>query len=89
MELFNRDMMEPILAFLRTHAGLAPLILFGIMLLEGIILTTFLFSGVVIVLAAGALIQSGVLPFAPVFFGIFLGFWIGDSINFMLGHKGE
>lgn len=89
MELFNRDMMEPILAFLRTHAGLAPLILFGIMLLEGIILTTFLFSGVVIVLASGALIQSGILPFAPVFFGIFLGFWIGDSINFMLGHKGE
>jgi membrane protein DedA with SNARE-associated domain len=89
MDLMARDLAEPMLAFLRTHAAFAPLILFGIMLLEGIIVTTFLFSGVVIILAAGALIQGGILPYGPVFIGIFAGFWMGDTINFMLGHRGE
>jgi membrane protein DedA with SNARE-associated domain len=89
MELLTRDMAEPILAFLREHARWAPMILFGIMLLEGIIVTTFIFSGVVIILASGALIQGGILPYGPVFIGIFTGFWMGDTINFMMGHKGE
>ena len=89
MDLFTRDIAEPMLAFLRENAAYAPMILFAIMLLEGVVVTTFLFSGVVIILAAGALIQGGVLAYGPVFLGIFTGFWVGDTINFMLGHKGE
>jgi len=89
MELVQRDLIEPVLAFLRLHATWAPLILFGVMLLEGIIVTTFLFSGFVLGLAAGALIQGGVLAFMPVFLAIFFGFWVGDTINFIIGQKGE
>jgi membrane protein DedA with SNARE-associated domain len=89
MDVFSRDIMEPILAFMRLHAAWAPLILFSVMMLEGIILTTFLFSGVVIILATGALIKSGVLPYGPVYLAIFLGFWAGDTINFMIGQRGE
>jgi membrane protein DedA with SNARE-associated domain len=89
MDLISRDLIQPMLEFMKLHAAWAPLILFGVMLLEGIILTTFLFSGVVIILASGALIKSGILPYGPVFLAIFTGFWVGDTINFMIGHRGE
>ena len=77
------------MTFLRLNAGWIPAILFGVMLLEGILFTTFLFSGSVICLAAGALVQIGVVGYFPVFLAIFTGFWVGDGINFMLGHRGE
>ena len=89
MDLISKDLIELMLAFLKTHSAWAPLILFGVMFLEGIILTTFIFSGVVFALATGALIKSGILPYGPVFFAIFMGFWVGDTINFMIGEKGE
>jgi membrane-associated protein len=40
-------------------------------------------------LAAGALIQAGVLSYPHVFLAIFTGFWVGDTINFHLAHRGE
>jgi membrane protein DedA with SNARE-associated domain len=89
MDLISRELVEPMLAFMRTHASWAPLILFGIMLLEGIIFTTFIFSGTVVILAAGALIQNQTLSMTPVFLAIFTGFWVGDTINFMIGQTGE
>jgi membrane protein DedA with SNARE-associated domain len=89
MEMFGKEVLEPVMAMLRAHAGIAPLILFGIMLLEGIILTTFLFSGALMTLAAGALIKAGVLDYWHVFIAIFTGFWMGDTINFALAHRGE
>jgi membrane protein DedA with SNARE-associated domain len=89
MDIISRDIMEPMLAFMRLHAAWAPFILFGVMLFEGIIITTFIFQGAVIILASGALIKTGVLPYGPVFFAIFLGFWVGDTINFMIGQRGE
>jgi membrane protein DedA with SNARE-associated domain len=89
LELVGRDVLEPMVAFLRANSAYVPLILFGVMLLEGIVLTTFIFSGVVFCLAAGALIQTGALSYAPVFLAIFTGFWVGDTINFHLAHRGE
>lgn len=89
MEMFGKEVLEPVMAMLRAHAGTAPLILFGIMLLEGIILTTFIFSGTLMALAAGALIKAGVLDYTHVFLAIFTGFWVGDTVNFALAHRGE
>jgi membrane protein DedA with SNARE-associated domain len=89
MEMFGKEVLEPVMAFLRAHATTAPLILFGIMVLEGVILTTFIFSGTLMTLAAGALIQAGVLSYPHVFLAIFTGFWVGDTINFHLAHRGE
>jgi membrane protein DedA with SNARE-associated domain len=89
MASFGKDVLEPVMEMLRAHAGTAPLILFGIMLLEGVILTTFLFSGTLMTLAAGALIKAGALDYWHVFIAIFTGFWVGDTINFALAHRGE
>ncbi len=89
MEMFGKEVLEPVMAMLRAHAAVAPLILFGIMVLEGIILTTFLFSGTLMTLAAGALIKAGALDYWSVFVAIFAGFWMGDTINFALAYRGE
>jgi membrane protein DedA with SNARE-associated domain len=89
LELVGRDVLEPMIGWLRTNAAYAPLILFGVMLLEGIVLTTFIFSGVVFVLAAGVLIKLDILSYRHVFLAIFTGFWVGDALNYHLAHKGE
>jgi undecaprenyl-diphosphatase len=89
LELVGRDVLEPMIGWLRANSAYAPLILFAVMLLEGIIVTTFIFSGVVFVVAAGVLIKLDVLNYPHVFLAIFAGFWVGDTINFHLAHKGE
>jgi membrane protein DedA with SNARE-associated domain len=89
LSMISRDVVEPMLALLRNHADWAPLIVLGIMVLEGVIVTTFLFSAVVVSLATGVLIHNGALPYGPMFLAIFTGFWIGDTINFMIGYRGD
>jgi len=74
---------------LRMHAAWAAPILFAVMLLEGVVFTTFLLSGTLLALIAGGLIQAGFIGYPPVFAAIFLGFWVGDFINFELGRRGE
>jgi membrane protein DedA with SNARE-associated domain len=89
MDLVSREMLESITAFMRAHAAYGAPILFCIMVLEGVILTTFLFSGTVMILAAGALIQAGVLSAPHCFVAIVAGFWLGDWINFEMGRRSE
>jgi membrane protein DedA with SNARE-associated domain len=89
MDLLSKDMLETVSAFMRTHAIWAAPILFLIMVLEGIILTTFIFSGAVMIVAAGALIQAGVLEYTSCFLAIFTGFWLGDWINYEIGRQGD
>jgi membrane protein DedA with SNARE-associated domain len=89
MELAGKEMLEAVMAFLTTHQRYAPLAIFGVMVLEGILFTTFIFSGSLITLAAGALIQNGTLPYGPVFVAIFTGFWCGDTLNYMIGRTFE
>ncbi len=89
MDLLSKDMLAGVTAFMQTHAIWGAPILFAVMVLEGIILTTFIFSGSFMVLAAGALIQAGVLEFTSCFLSIFTGFWLGDWINYEIGRKGD
>jgi membrane protein DedA with SNARE-associated domain len=89
LDLLSRETMEAMMAFMRTHAAWGAPILFAVMVLEGIIATTFIFSGSLMIVAAGALIQAGVLGYAGVFAAIFGGFWLGDWINFEIGRRGE
>jgi membrane protein DedA with SNARE-associated domain len=89
MDLVSRETLDTITGLMRAHAAWGAPILFGIMVLEGIILTTFLFSGSLMILAAGALIQAGVLAPAPCVVAIVAGFWLGDWINFEMGRRSE
>jgi membrane protein DedA with SNARE-associated domain len=89
MDPLSKDTLDALTGFMRTYAAWAPLILFGIMLCEGVILTTFIFSGSLLIFATGALIQAGVLEYTSCFLAIFLGFCVGDAINFEIGRQGE
>ncbi len=89
MDILSKESLDAVAAFMRTHALWAAPILFGIMVLEGIVLTTFIFSGSVMIVAAGALIQAGVLEYTSCFLAIFVGFWLGDWINYEIGRQGE
>jgi membrane protein DedA with SNARE-associated domain len=82
-------MIEPMLALLRNNQQWATLIIFIILVMEGVIFTTFIFSGTMLVLAVGFLIQNGTLAYWPMFSVIFLGFWVGDTLNFILGNYGK
>jgi membrane protein DedA with SNARE-associated domain len=74
---------------LRAHPYATPLLIFGVMVLEGVVVTTFIFSATLIILAAGAMVQAGVLGYPAVFAAIFLGLWAGDALNFGLAARGE
>ncbi len=89
MDILSKETLDSLTVFMRTYAAWAPLMLFGIMLCEGVILTTFIFSGSVMIVAAGVLIQAGVLEYTSCFLAIFLGFCLGDWINFEIGRRGE
>jgi membrane protein DedA with SNARE-associated domain len=89
MDLISKEMLDSVSGFMRANAVWAGPILFAIMALEGVILTTFIFSGALIIVAAGALIQQGALPLFPTFLAIVAGFWFGDWINYEFGRRGE
>jgi membrane protein DedA with SNARE-associated domain len=84
-----KHLLESALTLLEQYAAVAPGILFAAMLLEGIVLTTFIFSATLLALAAGMLIQAGVLNYLPTFIAIFSGLWVGDAINYALARRGK
>jgi membrane protein DedA with SNARE-associated domain len=89
MDVIGKDAIDSMTMFMRAHAAWAGVILFAIMALEGVVLTTFLFSGSLVIVATGALIQQGSLAYWPCFAAIVAGFWFGDWINYEFGRRGE
>jgi membrane protein DedA with SNARE-associated domain len=83
------SLVQSALMLLQQNAAVAPGILFTAMLLEGIVLTTFIFSATLLALAAGMLIQAGLLSFFPTSLAIFAGLWMGDAINYALARRGK
>jgi len=88
-DLVSRESLQAIDAFMRAHAAWAAPILFGVMALEGVIVTTFIFSGALFIVMAGAMVQAGVLDYGQAFAAMALGFWLGDTINYELGLRAE
>jgi len=89
LDILSKDAINGIMEFMRLHAAWGAPILFTVMLLEGIILTTFIFSGSLMIVAAGALVQAGLLPYPAAFLAIVFGYWLGDWINYEIGRRGE
>jgi membrane protein DedA with SNARE-associated domain len=84
-----RVLVQSALTLLEHYAAIAPGILFAAMLLEGVVLTTLVFSATLLMLAAGMLIHAGHLSFSPTFIAIFSGLWMGDAINYALARRGR
>jgi membrane protein DedA with SNARE-associated domain len=80
---------EPMLALLQGNQQWVTSIVFVILVMEGVVFTTFIFSGTLLVLAVGLLIQNGTLAYWPMFIVIFLGFWVGDTLSFVMGSYGK
>ncbi len=89
LEQANTLMIEPMIAMLRGNPQWTTFIIFAILTMEGVIFTTFIFSGTLLVLAVGALIQNGTFNYWTMFATVFLGFWFGDTLNYILGNRGK
>lgn len=73
--------------FISLHAGWTFPILFLVSFGESFVFVSFAFPGTTVLLAAGALVPSGTLPFWPVVAGAIMGAVLGDAISYTLGFR--
>lgn len=76
-----------IISFISLHAGWTFPILFLVSFGESFVFLSFAFPATTVLLAAGALVPSGVLPFWPVLTGAVMGAVLGDAISYGLGFR--
>jgi membrane-associated protein len=80
---------DPLIAFVSTHAGLAYLTLFLAALLEAVPVVGSVIPGSTIILALSALIPGGELKLEWVLTAAVAGALLGDGSAFWIGHKAQ
>jgi membrane protein DedA with SNARE-associated domain len=78
---------DPLIAFVSAHAGLAYLTLFLAALLEAVPIVGSVIPGSTIILALSALVPGGELRFEWVLAAAIAGAALGDGAAFWLGHR--
>jgi len=78
---------QPALAAVAAHAGWAAAIVFATAFGESFVFLSLLFPGTSILLAAGALISAGSLPYLPLVAGAVAGAVLGDGAAFWVGRR--
>ena len=81
--------LDPLIAFVSAHAGLAYLTLFLAALLEAVPVAGALIPGSTIILALSALVPGGELQLAPVLAAAIAGALLGDGSAFLIGHRAK
>jgi membrane protein DedA with SNARE-associated domain len=81
------DLVHPTLAFISTHAGWAFAVMFVTSFGESFAFLSLLFPGTSLLIAAGALMATGSLPYFPVLAGAILGAVLGDSVSYWIGRR--
>lgn len=81
------DLVQPALAFIAAHAGWAFAVMFVTSFGESFAFLSLLFPGTSLLIAAGALMATGSLPYFPVLAGAILGAVLGDSVSYWIGHR--
>ena len=81
--------LDPLIAFVAAHAGLAYLALFLAALLEAVPVVGAVIPGSTVILALSALVPGGELKFEGVLAAAILGALIGDGTAFWLGHRSQ
>lgn len=74
------------LAFLRTHEGWAPLVVFALAFGESLAFVSLLLPATVILFGAGGLIGAAGLRFWPIWAAAALGAALGDWFSYWLGY---
>lgn len=80
-------LVQPTLAFIAAHSGWAVAIMFVTAFGESFAFLSLLFPGTSLLIAAGALMSAGTLPYLPVLAGAILGAVLGDSVSYWIGRR--
>jgi len=80
-------LVQPMLDFISTHSGWAVAIMFVTAFGESFAFVSLLFPGTSLLIAAGALMAAGSLPYFPILAGAVLGAVLGDTVSFWIGHR--
>jgi membrane protein DedA with SNARE-associated domain len=82
-------LIDPLIAFVSDHTGLAYLTLFLAALLEAVPIAGSVIPGTTIILALSALIPGGELKLQWVLLAAILGAMLGDGAAFWIGHRSQ
>lgn len=85
--LFVTSLLDPLIAFVSTHAWLGYLTVFVAALLEAVPVLGTVIPGSTVILALSALVPGGELRFEGVLAAAISGALIGDGSAFWLGHR--
>jgi membrane protein DedA with SNARE-associated domain len=81
--------LDPLIAFVSAHAGLAYLTLFLAALLEAVPVVGSVIPGSTLILALSALVPGGELRFEGVLAAAVAGAVLGDGTAFWIGHRSQ
>lgn len=81
------DQVHAFIHFLGAHSQWAGPVMFIVAFGESLVFVSLLFPGTAILLAAGTLVVSGVLPWSTVLIGAILGAVAGDGISYWIGRR--
>ena len=81
------DLVRPTLDFIAAHSGWAAAIMFATAFGESFAFVSLAFPGTSLLIAAGALMSAGTLPYGPVIVGAVVGAVLGDAVSYWLGHR--
>jgi membrane protein DedA with SNARE-associated domain len=81
------DFVRTALAFIGAHSDWATAIVFGTAFGESFVFLYLLFPGTSMLIAAGALIAAGSLPYQPVLAAAVTGLVLGDATTFWIGRR--
>ena len=80
-------LVQPALDFISAHASWAVAIMFVTSFGESFAFVSLLFPGTSLLIAAGALMAAGSLPYLPIVVGAVIGAVLGDTVSFWIGHR--
>jgi len=80
-------LIQPTLDFVEAHSTWAVVIMFVTAFGESFAFISLLFPGTSLLIAAGALMAAGSLPYFPILAGAVIGAVLGDTVSFWIGHR--
>jgi membrane protein DedA with SNARE-associated domain len=81
------NLVQPLLAFIAAHSEWAVAVMFVTSFGESFAFLSLLFPGTSLLIAAGALMGDGTLPYWPVILAAIAGATLGDSVSYWLGRR--